>query len=133
MIIIIITSMISTFQCEYCQCLTFKKCNKIHEDMEVCLVLINLQKLAQRQSSKCCNPDFLAVRRPGSSWNFMMLRWINFSESFRHYWIHRKNYVMRFKKNFFALSRSGIIQRKALKVKIKKKVELGQVTGEKTI
>ena len=40
---------------------------------------------------------------------------------------------MRFKKNFFALSRSGIIQRKALKVKIKKKVELGQVTGEKTI
>ena len=40
---------------------------------------------------------------------------------------------MRFKKNFVALSRSGIIQRKALKVKIKKKVELGQVTGEETI
>lgn len=35
--------------------------------------------------------------------------------------------------NFVALSRSGIIQRKALKVKIKKKVALGQVTVEKTI
>ena len=40
---------------------------------------------------------------------------------------------MRFKKNVVVLSRSGIIQRRALKVKIKKKVELGQVTGEKTI
>ena len=49
------------------------------------------------------------------------------------YCIHRENYVMRFKKNFVALSRSGIIQRRALKVKIKKKVELGQVSGEKTI
>ena len=124
MIIIIITSTISTFQCEYCQCLTFKKCNKIHEDMELCLVLINLQKLAWRQSSKCCNPDFLAVRRPGSSWNFMMLRWINFNESFRHYCVHRENYVMRFKKEFRCIEAFRNYTEKCWKTKLRIKLNL---------
>ena len=33
--------------------------------MQVCMMGINLEKLAQGQSSECCNVDFWPVRRLG--------------------------------------------------------------------
>ena len=43
-------SMTSTFQCEYCQCFTFKRCDKFKlkciQVMEVCIVRIILEKLS---------------------------------------------------------------------------------------
>ena len=41
--------------------------------MDVCMMGINLEKLAYRQNSECCNADFWPVRRLGLSWNFKVL------------------------------------------------------------
>ena len=38
------------------------------------MVGINLEKLAERQNSECCNADFWLVGRLGSSCNFMVLQ-----------------------------------------------------------
>ena len=57
------TSIAGTFQCEYCQRFTFKICNKIHTKMEVCMMGINLEKIAEIESGECCNADFWPVRR----------------------------------------------------------------------
>ena len=54
---------------------------------------MSLEKLTKRQNSESCKADFWPVRRLGSSLNFKR---INSNESFRHYYIHRKDYVMRF-------------------------------------
>ena len=64
-----------------------------------CKVGINFEKLAQRQNSEYCNADFWPVRRLGSSSSFQVLQRINLSESFRHYYIHHDDYVMKFEKN----------------------------------
>ena len=57
------TSIAGTFQCEHCQRFTFKICNKIHTKMEVCMMGINLEKIAELESGECCNADFWPVRR----------------------------------------------------------------------
>ena len=53
--------MTSTFQCEYGQCFTLKRCDKFKlkcTSQEVCIARIILEKIAQRQNSECCNADF---------------------------------------------------------------------------
>ena len=61
---------------------------------------ISLGKLAQRQKSKCYKPNFWPVcTLVGLSWHFKVLQWINLNERFRHYCMHREDYLMRFKKN----------------------------------
>ena len=55
--------------------------------------IISLEKLTKRQNSESCKADFWPVGRLGSSLNFKR---INSNESFRHYYIHRKDYVMWF-------------------------------------
>ena len=64
--------------------------------MDIWIVCINLEKLAERQNSECCNADFWPIRRIGLSWNFKVLQWINLNESFRHYYTHYEDYVKRF-------------------------------------
>ena len=86
--------------------------------MEICMVGINMEKLALRQNSGCCKADFWPVHRLGLSWNFKVLHWINLNDSFKHYYVHREDYVMRFKHNSVL---------KAQKVKTQKKVALRQV------
>ena len=53
--------------------------------MDICIVRNNLEKLAWRQNSECCNADFWPIRRKGLSWNFEVLQWINLNESFRDF------------------------------------------------
>ena len=97
-------SMTRTFLCEYCQCFTFKRCNKFklkctsHEGMYNAHYF---GKKKQRQSSECCNAHFWQVRGIELSWNFKVLQWVNPNESFRHYYIHYEDYVKRFLKNSF--------------------------------
>ena len=60
--------------------------------MEVCKVRIKLEKLAKRQNSERRNADFWPVSRLGCSD-------ISRNKSFRHYCVHREDYLMRFKEN----------------------------------
>ena len=69
--------MISTFQWEYCQGFTFKRCNKIDKVVDVCMVSVNLEKLAWRQNSEYCNEDFWLVRRLGSAADRRSPNWAN--------------------------------------------------------
>ena len=80
-----------TFQCEYYQCFTFKRCDKFKLKCTGYGDIYSAHyfgKLAQRQSSECCNADYWPVRIIGFSWNFKALQWINLNESFRHFYIH---------------------------------------------
>ena len=66
--------MTSTFQCEYCQCFTFKRCDKF--------------KL------KCTSHGGMySVHHFGKIY---LLQWGNLNESFRPYYIHYEDYVKRF-------------------------------------
>ena len=62
--------MTSTFQCEDCQCFTFKRCAKFklkctaHGGMNSAHCF---GKISIKSNSKCCNADFGQVRRIGLS------------------------------------------------------------------
>ena len=93
-------SMTSTFQCQYCQCFTFKRCDKLklkctgHGGMYSAHYL---GKISITSNRECCNAEFWQVRRIGLSWNFFkMLQRINLNESSRPYYIHYEDYVKRF-------------------------------------
>ena len=57
------------------------------------------KKITSRQNSKCFNADFWSDRGQRSPEDFKVLRSINLNESFTRYYIHRQDYVIRFKNN----------------------------------
>ena len=61
----------------------------------MCIVRINLEKLTWRENSESCNADFWQVCRIGLSWNFKVLQWINLNESFRHFYIHYEEEILK--------------------------------------
>ena len=84
------TNFIAPFECKALKVFTLKYTN--YGGIYGCDI-ISLEKLTKRQNSESCKADFWPVGRLGSSLNFKR---INSNESFRHYYIHRKDYVMRF-------------------------------------
>ena len=59
-------------------------------------------KVATEFKLKCTGlwgMDFWPVCSLRLPWNFKVLQWINLNESFRHYYTHHEDYLMRFKKN----------------------------------
>ena len=63
--------MTSTFQCEYCQCSTFKRCDKFklkftsHGGMYSAHYFSKISITSK--NSECCNADFCPFRRIGLS------------------------------------------------------------------
>ena len=67
---IIHISMTSTFQCEYCRCFTFKRCDKLKLKCTSHggIVRIILEKLTWRQNSECCNADYKITKIVRALW-----------------------------------------------------------------
>ena len=91
--------MTSTFQCEYCQCFTFKRCGKFKLKCTSHGGMYSphyFGKISITSYSECCNADFLPVRRIDLLRNCKMLQRINLNENFRPYYIHYEGYEKRF-------------------------------------